>query len=118
MAFVAYSPLGNGFLSGRFTKSDTYREGDFRGFMNRFKPEAMDHNQPVLDLLQDIASARGATPAQIELASGPFILPIPGTTSPKRLKENLGAAGLSLSADEMADITAALDRMDIDNAYF
>ena len=90
--------------------------------MNRFKPEAMDHNQPVLDLLHDIASARGATPAQIvlawELASGPFILPIPGTTSPKRLKENLGAAGLSLSADEMADITAALDRMDIDNAYF
>lgn len=122
MAFVAYSPLGNGFLSGRFTKADTYREGDFRGFMNRFKPEAMDHNQPVLDLLQDIASAHGATPAQIvlawELASGPFILPIPGTTSPKRLKENLGAAGLSLSADEMADITAALDRMDIDNVYF
>lgn len=122
MAFVAYSPLGNGFLSGRFTKADTYREGDFRGFMNRFKPEAMDHNQPVLDLLHDIASARGVTPAQIvlawELASGPFILPIPGTTSPKHLKENLGAAGLSLSADEMTDITAALDRMDIDNAYF
>lgn len=122
MAFVAYSPLGNGFLSGRFTKAATYREGDFRGFMNRFKPEAMEHNQPVLDLLHDIASVRGATPAQVvlawELAREPFILPIPGTTNPKRLRENLGAAALSLSDDEMADITGALDRMNIDNAYF
>ncbi len=58
MAFVAYSPLGNGFLSGRFTKADTYREGDFRGFMNRFKPEAMDHNQPVLES----QSARSGSP--------------------------------------------------------
>lgn len=122
IAFVAYSPLGNGFLSGRFTRDTAYGEGDFRGFMGRFRPEVMERNQALLDLVRDMADRRRATPAQIvlawELAQRPFIIPIPGTTNPQRLEENLGAARIELSGEELTAINAALDRISVDETYF
>ncbi len=122
IAFVAYSPLGNGFLSGRFTRDTVYGKGDFRGFMGRFRPEVMERNQALLDLIRDMAGSRQATPAQIvlawELAQRPFIIPIPGTTNPQRLEENLGAALIELSNEELADINDALAQLSVDETYF
>ena len=122
IAFVAYSPLGNGFLSGRFTRDTVYGEGDFRGFMGRFRPEVMERNQALLGLIQSVAKSKQATPAQIvlawELAQRPFIIPIPGTTNPQRLEENLGAARIELSNEELADINDALAQRSVDDTYF
>ena len=122
IAFVAYSPLGNGFLSGRFTRDTVYGEGDFRGFMGRFRPEVMERNQALLGLIQSVAKSKQATPAQIvlawELAQRPFIIPIPGTTNPQRLEENLGAALIELSNEELADINDALAQFSVDETYF
>ena len=122
IAFVAYSPLGNGFLSGRFTRDAVYGEGDFRGFMGRFRPEVMERNQALLGLIRNMAESKQATPAQIvlawELAQRPFIIPIPGTTNPQRLEENLGAALIELSAEELAAINNTLAQIDVDETYF
>ena len=122
IAFVAYSPLGNGFLSGRFTRDTVYGECDFRGFMGRFRPEVMERNQALLGLIQSLAKSKQATPAQIvlawELAQRPFIIPIPGTTNPQRLEENLGAARIELSNEELADINDALAQLSVDETYF
>ena len=122
IAFVAYSPLGNGFLSGRFTRDAVYGEGDFRGFMGRFRPEVMEHNQALLSIVRNMAEDKQATPAQIvlawELAQRPFIIPIPGTTSPQRLEENLGAALIELSPEELAAINDTLAQIDVDETYF
>lgn len=122
IAFVAYSPLGNGFLSGKYTKETKYDEGDFRSFMGRFKPEVMDQNQALLNLLADIAESKKATSAQIvlawELAQKPFIIPIPGTTKLQRLEENLGAADIDLTIEELASINEALSKIDIDETHF
>lgn len=122
VAFVAYSPLGNGFLSGRFTRDAVYGEGDFRGFMGRFRPEVMEHNQALLSIIRNMAENKQATPAQIvlawELAQRPFIIPIPGTTSPQRLEENLGAALIELSLEELAAINDTLAQIDVDETYF
>ena len=122
IAFVAYSPLGNGFLSGRFTRDTVYGEGDFRGFMGRFRPEVMERNQALLGLIQSVAKSKQATPAQIvlawELAQRPFIIPIPGTTNPQRQEENLGAARIELSNEELADINDALAQRSVDETYF
>lgn len=122
IAFVAYSPLGNGFLSGRFTRDAVYGEGDFRGFMGRFRPEIMDRNQALLGLIRSMAESKQATPAQIvlawELAQRPFIIPIPGTTNPQRLEENLGAALIELSSEDLATINNTLAQIDVDETYF
>lgn len=122
IAFVAYSPLGNGFLSGRFTRDAVYGEGDFRGFMGRFRPEVMERNQALLGLIQNMAESKQATPAQIvlawELAQRPFIIPIPGTTNPQRLEENLGAALIELSSEDLAAINNTLAQIDVDETYF
>ena len=122
IAFVAYSPLGNGFLSGRFTRDAVYGEGDFRGFMGRFRPEVMERNQALLGLIRNMAESKQATPAQIvlawELAQRPFIIPIPGTTNPQRLEENLGAALIELSSEELAAINNTLAQIDVDETYF
>lgn len=122
IAFVAYSPLGNGFLSGKYTGDTVYEEGDFRGSMGRFRPEVMARNQTLLDLIRDVAEGKGATPAQIvlawELAQRPFIIPIPGTTKMRRLEENLGASLVGLSEDELATINAALAKIDVDETHF
>lgn len=122
IAFVAYSPLGNGFLSGRFTCDAVYKEGDFRGFMGRFRPEVMERNQALLGLIRNMAESKQVTPAQIvlawELAQRPFIIPIPGTTNPQRLEENLGAALIELSSEDLAAINNTLAQIDVDETHF
>jgi aryl-alcohol dehydrogenase-like predicted oxidoreductase len=122
IGFVAYSPLGNGFLSGKYTKETKYAEGDFRNFMARFKPEVIEHNQALLDLIAQIAESKNATSAQIvlawELAQKPYIVPIPGTTKLHRLEENLGASNVQLTKEELSNINEALSKIDIDETHF
>jgi aryl-alcohol dehydrogenase-like predicted oxidoreductase len=108
IGFVPYSPLGRGFLTGAITQATQLGEGDFRKSSPRFSPEAIDKNLAFVDLLKRVADEKGATPAQIALAwllaQRPYIVPIPGTTKLRRLKENIGAASLQLSADELCEI--------------
>ncbi|PTQ83799.1 aryl-alcohol dehydrogenase-like predicted oxidoreductase [Trichococcus patagoniensis] len=122
IGFVAYSPLGNGFLSGKYDADTQYPEGDFRNKMGRFSPEVMQKNQALLDLLKEIADSKNATSAQIvlawELAQRPWVVPIPGTTKLHRLEENLGGAAIELSKQELQEINAALDALDIDETHF
>lgn len=122
VGFVAYSPLGNGFLSGKYTPATKYAEGDFRNNMGRFNPEVMKRNQALLDLVQEIAERKNATSAQIVLAweinQKDWIVPIPGTTKMHRLEENLGAMEVELTEQEMAAINQALDNLDIDETHF
>ncbi|URZ05533.1 aldo/keto reductase [Clostridium felsineum] len=122
ISFVAYSPLGNGFLSGKYTKDTKYEEGDFRSFMGRFKPEVMEKNQALLDIIEKVAENKNATSAQIvlawELAQKPYIIPIPGTTKLHRLKENLGTYNVELSKEELNRINEALSKIDIDETHF
>jgi len=122
IGFVSYSPLGNGFLSGKYAKDTKYQEGDFRNFMGRFKPEVVNHNQALLDLIAQIAKSKNATSAQTvlawELAQKPYIVPIPGTTKLQRLEENLGASNIQLTAEELASINEALSKIDIDETHF
>ena len=122
IGFVAYSPLGNGFLSGKYDANTVYPEGDFRSKMGRFSPEVMQKNQVLLDLLKEIADSKNATSAQIvlawELAQKPWIVPIPGTTKMHRLEENLGGVDIELSPEELKGINAALDALDIDETHF
>lgn len=122
MSFVGYSPLANGFLTGKYSKETKFAEGDFRNFMGRFKPEVLDHNQVLLDIIADVAKRKDATSAQIvfvrELAQKPFIIPIPGTTKLHRLKENLAGAAIELSNEELKEINNALEKIDIDETHF
>ncbi|TRZ40519.1 aldo/keto reductase [Niallia circulans] len=122
IAFVAYSPLGNGFLSGKYTKDTSYEEGDFRNLMGRFKPEVIDHNQKLLDLIAEVAESKKATSAQVviawELAQKPFIIPIPGTTKLTRLEENLGGADIELTVEELASLNNALSKIDVNETHF
>ena len=122
MAFVAYSPLGNGFLTGKYSKNTKYAEGDFRNTMGRFRPEVMDHNQALLDLIATVAKTKQATSAQIvlawELAQKPYIIPIPGSTKLNRLKENLQASEIVLTKEEMEKLNEALSKLDIDETHF
>ena len=122
IGFVVYSPLGNGFLSGKYDANTVYPEGDFRNKMGRFSPEVMQKNQVLLDLLKEIADSKNATSAQIvlawELAQKPWIVPIPGTTKMHRLEENLGGVDIELSPEELKGINAALDALDIDETHF
>jgi aryl-alcohol dehydrogenase-like predicted oxidoreductase len=109
IGFVPWSPLGQGFLTGKITANTTFDStSDLRASFPRFAPEAIRANQPVLDLLNDIAARKRATPAQIALAwllaQKPWIVPIPGTTKVERLRENLGAVEVELSATDLGDI--------------
>ncbi|WP_420889531.1 aldo/keto reductase [Lactiplantibacillus paraplantarum] len=117
IGFVPFSPLGKGFLTGKITRDAKFEAGDGRGKLPRFKTEAMAANQRLVDLLQNVATEKKATPAQVALAwllaQRSWIVPIPGTTKLARLKENLGAATLKFTADELAAITAATDKIKI-----
>lgn len=119
ISFVAYSPLGNGFLSGKHTKNTKYDKNDFRSFMGRFKPEVMENNQKLLDLIFEIAKDKNATPAQVvlawELAQKSFIVPIPGTTKIHRLEENLGTVNIRLTKNELENIN---NELNIDETHF
>ena len=111
IGFVPFSPLGAGFLTGKIDASTDLAPGDFRSVSPRFSTEARAANMALVDLLKDIAAPKGATPAQIALAwlmaQRPWIVPIPGTTKLHRLEENLGAAEVDLSADDLATIDIA-----------
>src|SRR4029453_13709520 len=100
IGFVPFAPLGKGFLTGKMSAGTEFAKDDFRSIVPRFSPEARQANQAFVDLLQEMAAARNATPAQIALAwllsRKPWIVPIPGTTKLHRLEENLGAATLAL----------------------
>jgi aryl-alcohol dehydrogenase-like predicted oxidoreductase len=113
VALVPFSPLGRGFLTGTITEATAFDPSDFRNQVPRFAPEARRANRALVDLLGHVAAAKGATPAQVALAwllaQEPWIVPIPGTTRPHRLAENLGAAGLELSPEDLRGIADALD---------
>jgi aryl-alcohol dehydrogenase-like predicted oxidoreductase len=108
IGFVAYSPLGRGFLTGKIDENTTFDSTDFRASLPRFTPEARKANHALVDLLGRIAARKKATPAQIALAwllaQKPWIVPIPGTTKLHRLEENIGAANIELTADDLREI--------------
>src|SRR3984957_19000804 len=111
IGFVPYSPLGKGFLTGKIDESATFDSTDFRSTLPRFTPEAIKANQALIDLLGKIAERKKATPAQIALAwflaQKPWIVPIPGTTKLNRLEENIGAAAVELTSDDLGEIDSA-----------
>jgi aryl-alcohol dehydrogenase-like predicted oxidoreductase len=115
IGFVPYSPLGRGFLTGAMDASTTFTANDFRNGLPRFSAEARAANQALVDVLKSLAAKREATPAQIALAwllaQKPWIVPIPGTTKLHRLEENLGAASLDLSEQDLREIEAAAGRI-------
>lgn len=117
IGFVAYSPLGRGFLTGKIDQNSTFESNDFRSSLPRFSPEAMKANQALVDLLEAMARAKDATPAQIALAwllaRKPWIVPIPGTTKIERLRENAGAAEIELTATDMQSIEDAYAQLTI-----
>jgi aryl-alcohol dehydrogenase-like predicted oxidoreductase len=117
IGFVPYSPLGRGFLTGAMDANTAFTANDFRNGLPRFSTEAREANQGLVDLLKTIAARLGATPAQVALAwllaQKPWIVPIPGTTKLHRLEENLGAARLDLSADDLREIGSAAERVGV-----
>ena len=122
IGFVPFSPLGRGFLTGAITESTTFDAGDFRSGVPRFSAEARKANQGFVDQLGQIADRKKATKAQVALAwllaQKPWIVPIPGTTKLHRLEENLAAAKVELSADELRQIEAALSRIPVAGARY
>ncbi|MEA2999641.1 MAG: hypothetical protein QOK17_1474 [Sphingomonadales bacterium] len=121
IGFVPYSPLGKGFLTGTMNK-DKLPANDFRSSIPRFQPEAMAKNQAFVDLLKRIAGEKGATPAQIALAwllaQRPYIVPIPGTTKLHRLDENIGAADVTLTADDLREIEEAASHIQVEGERY
>jgi aryl-alcohol dehydrogenase-like predicted oxidoreductase len=123
IGFVPFSPLGKGFLTGTITASTSFdASNDIRSTIPRFAPDALQHNQAVVDLLASIAKRKGATPGQIALAwllaQKPWIVPIPGTRKPHRLKENIGAADVELSADELTEIGDAASKIQVQGGRY
>jgi aryl-alcohol dehydrogenase-like predicted oxidoreductase len=122
IGFVPFSPLGKGFLTGKIDEATQFDKSDFRNIVPRFTPEARKANQAVVDLLQEIARRKKATPAQIALAwllaQKPWIVPIPGTTKPARLDENIGAAALDLTPEDLREIDSAAARIEIQGARY
>jgi aryl-alcohol dehydrogenase-like predicted oxidoreductase len=122
IGFVPYSPLGRGFLTGRMNENTTFDSSDFRNTLPRFTPEARKANQVLVDLLGEIAKRKKATPAQIALAwllvQKPWIVPIPGTTKLKRLEENIGAAAIELTSDDLREIDSAASKINVQGARY
>jgi aryl-alcohol dehydrogenase-like predicted oxidoreductase len=112
IALVAYSPLGRGFLSGRFSSADELDEGDYRRFGPRFTGENLERNRALAARVRELATERGITPGQLALAwvlhGGQHIVPIPGTKRVSYLEENLAAAEVHLSESEVQEIAAAI----------
>lgn len=122
IGYVAFSPLANGFLSGKYDKSSQFdAETDYRSVMPQFQPENIDRNHDLLTLLQKLAEQNNATPAQISLAwmlcKKPYIVPIPGTRRLSRLLENAGAANVTLSNKEVSAIDEALNGMEMSEVF-
>jgi len=118
IGFVPFSPLGKGFLTGTVDTTTTFEAGaDLRASIPRFAPEALAHNMAMVEKVREVAAARGVTPGQIALAwllaLKPWIVPIPGTTKAHRLAENAAAADVVLTPDEVAQLTAVSDSIEI-----
>jgi aryl-alcohol dehydrogenase-like predicted oxidoreductase len=122
IGLVPYSPLGKGFLTGKIDENTTFDSSDFRSTLPRFTPEALKANQALIDLLGSIAEQKQATPAQIALAwllaQKPWIVPIPGTTKLHRLQENIGAASVELTPEDLRDIDDAAAKIAVQGARY
>ncbi len=122
IGFVPYSPLGKGFLTGKMDDKTPLDSSDFRAILPRFTPEARKANQALVDLLARIGEKKRATPAQIALAwllaRKPWIVPIPGTTKPARLEENLGAATLELRPEDLRELETAAAEIQVQGARY
>ena len=118
IGLVPYSPLGKGFLTGRFDENAKFDSTDFRSKLPRFTPEALKANQAVVDLLGSIARQKRATPAQIALAwllaQKPWIAPIPGTTKLARLDENIGSLAVQLTSDDLREVDSAASKITVE----
>ena len=114
---VPYSPLGRGYLTGKVDENTTFDSTDIRARNPRFAPEAIKANRVVIDLLEKIAAQKGATAAQIALAwllaQKPWIVPIPGSRKLERLDENIGAAKVELTADDLGEIEQAMSQITV-----
>jgi aryl-alcohol dehydrogenase-like predicted oxidoreductase len=122
IGFVPFSPLGKGFLTGKIDETTTFDASDFRNTVPRLTPENRKANQAVVDLVSRIAAKKRATPAQIALAwvlaQRRWIVPIPGTTKLHRLEENLGAAAVELTPDDLREIDEAAARITVQGARY
>jgi len=122
IGLVAYSPLGKGFLTGKIDETTAFDSTDFRNTLPRFTPEARKANQALVDLLGAIAQRKHATQAQVALAwllaQKPWIVPIPGTTKPHRLAENIGAAEIELTPDDLRAIEDAAAKITVQGARY
>jgi len=122
IGFVPFSPLGRGFLTGKVNENTTFESSDLRNTLPRFTPDARKANQALVDLLGEIAKHKKATPAQIALAwllaQKPWIVPIPGTTKLKRLEENIGAASIELTRDDLREIDSAASEIKVRGARY
>jgi aryl-alcohol dehydrogenase-like predicted oxidoreductase len=122
IGFVPFSPLGRGFLTGKMNENTTFDSSDLRNTLPRFTPEARKANQALVNLLGDIAKRKKATPAQIALAwllaQKSWIVPIPGTTKLKRLEENIGAAAIELTPDDLREIESAASKITVQGARY
>ena len=122
IGLVPYSPLGKGFLTGKIDETTTFDSTDFRSTLPRFTPEALKANQALVDLLGSIGKRKNATPAQIALAwllaQKPWFVPIPGTTKLHRLEENLGAAAVELTPDDLREIESAAAKITVQGARY
>ena len=122
IGFVPYSPLGKGFLTGKIDQNAKFDTTDFRSILPRFTPEALKANQALVELLQKIAQRKKATPGQVALAwllaKKPWIVPIPGTTKLHRLEENIGAATVELTPDDLRNIEAAASEITVHGARY
>jgi aryl-alcohol dehydrogenase-like predicted oxidoreductase len=122
IGFVPFSPLGKGFLTGQISEDTKFDKSDFRNIVPRFSPENRKANQGVVDLLASIAKQKKATPAQVALAwllaQKPWIVPIPGTTKLHRLEENVGAAALELTPEDLRQIDIAASKISVQGARY
>ncbi len=122
IGFVPFSPLGRGFLTGAIDENTNFPSGDFRNHLPRFSAEARRANQALVEVVAAIASRKHATSAQIALAwllaQAPWIVPIPGTTKLNRLEENIGAAAVELSPDDVKEIGSAISKLEVHGARY
>ena len=122
IGFVPFSPLGRGFLTGKMDETTTFGDNDNRSTLPRFTPEALKANQPLVRLLEEIGREKRATPAQIALAcllaQKPWIVPIPGTTKLHRLDENIGAAAIKLTRQDLRAIEEAVSKISVQGARY
>jgi aryl-alcohol dehydrogenase-like predicted oxidoreductase len=122
VGFVPFSPLGKGFLTGAIDEKTTFEKNDFRNIVPRFTPEARKANQALVDLLAQVARRKSATPAQVALAwllaQKTWIVPIPGTTKLHRLEENIGAAGLELTPEDLRAIAVAASKIPVEGERY